>query len=95
MSQKSKLGVVELLGKIDIHLMRVVETSGFLPERILLLACLRKIVLLIPLILILPHVLPFEPVFSVFLAEPVSDIAAAVITTITFLARFNRILEMR
>ena len=37
MSQKSKLGVVELLGKIDIHLMRVVETSGFLPERILLL----------------------------------------------------------
>ena len=43
----------------------------------LLLACLRKIVLLIPLILILPHVLPFDPVFSVFLAEPVSDIAAA------------------
>lgn len=58
----------------------------------LLLACLRKIVLLIPLIFILP--LFFEnKVFAVFLAEPVSDILAAVITTITFMTKFNRILE--
>ena len=35
----------------------------------LLLACLRKIILLIPLIFILPHLLP-NPVFGVFLAEP-------------------------
>ncbi len=49
----------------------------------LLLACLRKIILLIPLIFILPHLLP-DPVFGVFLAEPVSDILAATITTITF-----------
>lgn len=58
----------------------------------LLLACLRKIVLLIPLILILPHILTSNQVFAVFLAEPVSDIIAAVITTITFLTRFNKIL---
>ena len=58
----------------------------------LLLACLRKIILLIPLIFILPHLLP-NPVFGVFLAEPVSDILAATITTITFFARFNGILE--
>ena len=58
----------------------------------LLLACLRKIILLIPLIFTLPHLLP-NPVFGVFLAEPVSDILAATITTITFFARFDRILE--
>lgn len=58
----------------------------------LLLACLRKIVLLIPLIFILPHFLS-DKVFAVFLAEPVSDILAAVVTTITFLTRFDKILD--
>ncbi len=58
----------------------------------LLMACLRKLVLLIPLIFILPHFLP-DPVFAVFLAEPVSDIIAATVTTITFFTRFNKILD--
>ena len=58
----------------------------------LLLACLRKIILLIPLIFILPHFLP-DKVFAVFLAEPVSDILAAATTTITFLTLFNSILK--
>ena len=58
----------------------------------LLLACLRKIILLIPLIFILPLILP-DKVFGVFLAEPVSDILAATITTITFFSRFDKILD--
>lgn len=58
----------------------------------LLLACLRKLILLIPLIFILPHVFA-DPVFGVFVAEPVSDILAAVITAITFFSRFDKILE--
>lgn len=58
----------------------------------LLLACLRKLILLIPLIFILPHLLP-DPVFGVFVAEPVSDILAAVITAVTFFSRFDKILE--
>ena len=58
----------------------------------LLLACLRKLILLIPLIFILPHILP-DPVFGVFVAEPVSDILAAVITAVTFFSRFDKILE--
>ena len=58
----------------------------------LLLACLRKIVLLIPLIFILPLFIE-NKVFAVFLAEPVSDIIAATVTTIAFLSRFNKILE--
>lgn len=58
----------------------------------LLLACLRKIILLIPLIFILPIFFD-NKVFAVFLAEPVSDIMAAAVTTITFLTQFNRILK--
>ena len=58
----------------------------------LLLACLRKIILLIPFIFILP-VFFENKVFAVFLAEPVSDIIAAAVTTITFLTQFNRILK--
>lgn len=58
----------------------------------LLLACLRKIVLLIPLIFILP-VFFENKVFAVFLAEPVSDILAAVVTTTVFMTKFNKILK--
>lgn len=58
----------------------------------LFLACLRKIVLLIPLIFILPLFFS-DKVFAVFLAEPVSDILAAIVTTGAFLTRFNQILE--
>ncbi len=58
----------------------------------LLLACLRKLILLIPLIFILPHF--FEnKVFAVFLAEPVSDVLAAVTTTAVFLYKFPKILK--
>ncbi|MBO5160450.1 MAG: MATE family efflux transporter [Lachnospiraceae bacterium] len=58
----------------------------------LLLACLRKLILLIPLIFILPHF--FEnKVFAVFLAEPISDITAGLITTICFFASIKGILE--
>ena len=58
----------------------------------LLMACLRKIILLIPLIFILPMF--FEnKVFAVFLAEPVADILAAAITTGTFFSRFDKILQ--
>lgn len=58
----------------------------------LFLACLRKIILLIPLIFLLPCFLE-NKVFAVFLAEPVSDILAATVTTIAFLSQFNKILK--
>ena len=57
----------------------------------LFMACLRKLILLIPLIFILPHCMP-DKVFAVFLAEPVSDIIAAAVTSIAFFTRFNKIL---
>ena len=58
----------------------------------LLLACLRKLVLLIPLIYILPAFLQND-VQAVFLAEPVSDILAATVTVTVFFISFGRILK--
>ena len=60
----------------------------------LFLALLRKVILLLPLILLLPHLLG-DKVFAVFLAEPAADITAAVTTGIMFFWRFPRILERR
>jgi Na+-driven multidrug efflux pump len=58
----------------------------------LLLACLRKLILLIPLIYIL-HAFIENKVLAVFLAEPVSDILAATVTVTVFLTQFNKILN--
>ncbi len=57
----------------------------------LFLACLRKIILLIPLIFILPAVLE-DNLFAVFLSEPIADICAA-ITTFTFFLFINHDLK--
>ena len=58
----------------------------------LLLACLRKLILLIPLIFILPLFME-DKVFAVFVAEPVSDILAATVTTVTFFHFFRKLLK--
>ena len=58
----------------------------------LFLALLRKIILLIPLIFILPNFFA-DKVFAVFLAEPVSDFIAASTTFIMFKWQFNRVLN--
>ena len=55
----------------------------------LFMACLRKLILLIPLIFILPNFISNQ-VFAVFLAEPVSDLIAAAVTTITFFLFFRK-----
>ena len=58
----------------------------------LFMACLRKLILLIPLIFILP--LFFEnKVMAVFLAEPVSDIIAAAATTTAFFIFFRKLMK--
>lgn len=58
----------------------------------LIMACLRKLILLIPLIFILPVFIE-NKVFAVFLAEPISDIIAAAVTTIVFMVKFDKILN--
>ena len=61
----------------------------------LFLALLRKVILLLPLILILPRIFPGQEVMAVFLAEPAADILAGLTTGSIFLWRFPRILERR
>ncbi len=58
----------------------------------LLLALFRKMILLIPLILLLPHFMS-DKVFSVFLAEPICDASAAAVTTTAFVLKSRKILS--
>lgn len=58
----------------------------------LFMACLRKLVLLIPMIFILPNFFQ-NKVLGVFLAEPVSDLIAAVVTTLTFFRFFRKLMR--
>lgn len=58
----------------------------------LVMACLRKLILLIPLIFILPMFME-NKVLAVFLAEPISDIIASAVTTVMFFTRFDKILD--
>lgn len=57
----------------------------------LFIAVLRKIILLIPLAVILPH---FFGVMGVYYAEPVSDVISAVTATVLFLANIKKILSV-
>jgi putative MATE family efflux protein len=56
------------------------------------LALLRKVILLIPLIYIFPNFFS-DKVFAVFLAEPVSDLIATIVTVITFKIQFKKMLD--
>ncbi len=60
----------------------------------LLIACMRKIILLIPLIYILPVFLE-DKVFAVFLAEPVADLLSVVIASVLFATNINKILGVK
>ena len=58
----------------------------------LIMALLRKVILLIPMIFILPNFFA-DKVFAVFLAEPVSDIIAAAVTTTTFFLFLRKLIK--
>ena len=58
----------------------------------LVMALLRKVILLIPLIFVLPNFFA-DKAFAVFLAEPVADIVAAAVTTFMFFRFFIKMLK--
>ena len=58
----------------------------------LVMALLRKVILLIPLIFILPNFFA-DKAFAVFLAEPVADIIAAAVTTFMFFRFFRTLVK--
>lgn len=56
----------------------------------ILVAVMRKFVLLIPLIYLLPVLLPGDPTTAVYLAEPVADFLAILFTSILFAFQFKK-----
>ena len=58
----------------------------------LFMACLRKLILLIPMIFILPFFFQ-NKAMAVFLAEPISDILAAAVTTFMFFRFFRKMMK--
>ena len=57
------------------------------------IAVVRKFVLLIPLIYLLPHLFPGSAVMAVYMAEPIADALAVTFTSILFLIQFKKILK--
>lgn len=55
----------------------------------LFLACLRKLILLIPLVYLLPLFIP-DTVFAIFLAEPIADVLAVLCTVTLFMHVFRK-----
>ena len=58
----------------------------------LVMALLRKVILLIPLIFLLPNFFA-DKAFAVYLAEPIADIVAAAVTTFMFFRFFIKLLR--
>lgn len=55
------------------------------------LALLRKVILLIPFILILPRIFTSNPVNAIFFAEPISDTISVIITSILAFISFRKL----
>ena len=59
----------------------------------IMVAVMRKFVLLLPLIFILPHVVTKDPASAVYMAEPVADFFAVTFTCILFRSEFKKALK--
>jgi Na+-driven multidrug efflux pump len=59
----------------------------------ILVAIMRKFVLMIPMIYILPAVLPVDKTIAVYMAEPVSDFFAMSFTAVLFCVQFKKAME--
>ena len=60
----------------------------------ILVAVMRKFILLIPLIYIMPHVLPSNRTMAVYMAEPIADFFAVTFTAILFTSQFKKALAI-
>lgn len=59
----------------------------------IIVAVMRKFVLLIPLIYLLPHLLSIDETMAVYLAEPVADFFAVLFTAVLFTFQFKKAIE--
>ncbi len=56
----------------------------------IMVACMRKIVLLIPLIYLLPAIVSSNKVLAVYLAEPIADLLSVTFCTVLFVSQFKK-----
>ena len=59
----------------------------------IMVACMRKIVLLIPLIYLLPAIISSNKVLAVYLAEPIADLLSVTFCTILFASQFKKAMK--
>lgn len=59
----------------------------------ILVAVMRKFILLIPLIYIIPHIWTSNQTIAVYLAEPSADLLAVTFTAILFSVQFRKSLK--
>ena len=59
----------------------------------ILVAVMRKFILLLPLIYLMPRLLPSDPTMAVYLAEPIADFFAVTFTALLFRFQFKRSLD--
>lgn len=68
-------------------------TSIGYAKNAILVACMRKFILIIPLIYILPALMPSNRVLAVFLSEPISDIISIIFASTLFFFSFRKALK--
>ena len=59
----------------------------------IVVAVMRKFVLLIPLIYMMPHIFRADQAMAVYMAEPIADLFAVTFTAILFAVQFKKILS--
>ena len=59
----------------------------------ILVAVMRKFILLIPLIYVMPHILTSDPTTAVYMAEPIADFLAVSFTIVLFTFQFRKSLN--
>ncbi|MBE6676958.1 MAG: MATE family efflux transporter [Ruminococcaceae bacterium] len=81
-----------LLFGIQIACQMTFVSLGNAPSSVIV-AVMRKFVLLLPLIYIVPHLVPDNPTMGVYLAEPIADVIAVTFTTILFIFQFKKAMK--
>lgn len=59
----------------------------------IIVAIMRKFVLLIPLVFIMPHIYTADKTMAVYMAEPIADLIAVTFTAILFFFQFRKALR--
>lgn len=54
---------------------------------------MRKFILLIPLIYIMPHIIRSDQTIAVYMAEPIADFLAVTFTAVLFAVQFKKTLK--